>query len=751
MATPTKKSTTAPLRYQRPAAEATSLLLRPFDAVYRFFASLKLAVITLSTLAAVLAYATFFEKWYGTAAVQEWIYQTMGFAILLAFLAANILCAALIRYPWKKRQTGFVMTHAGLLVLLAGSFYSVRTSEEGQVAALEGEVKDELIRNDYPVVRVKQIDPHKPDETLREWELPFRPGAFGWGPGQPKPLGVVGSALSIVGGGDAANPRDEITLPKDPFTLLIKSHIPASVAAVKHEADPKGAPMAKIRPKFKAPGMPQARDLFSDEHERWFIADSRIYKVVKSEGPAQFAFLYLDKPELIEEFLNPPADSGAEGVARFRYVDQSGKAKRFDWRLDGQSGKTVALPDSDLSVKLLDIVGFPAGEAGLGEMLGESTVPIAEFEVSRAGKPPVKHFALASLPMFPNVIPPNPGHGETAPPPKALVGVSYYLPPTLDAKTNGLFGLVEVLGTPDGSLYYRVFGRGEGGKTRGQVREKGPLKIGKETVAFGNNPNLPMTLLFEVEDYLPSGVEKPICEPALLPPGQMGNGIPASLVEMSVPDPSDSSKVETKEFFIRRSASLDPVWKTVSFGSSNGGEPSQVFRLAYDVERRPLGFALKLVDFQRGFDPGTEKASRFSSDVLLTDKTAGLNAKSIHISMNEPLTHKGYTFYQSSFIREEDPRTGRETGRVQSVLQVGKNPGRTVMYLGCLGVVLGAFTQFYMRAGLFTDGGKKELQRKTAKAVKRARATGAEVPPELLAAATAAGPTAARDHPDEPL
>jgi len=51
--------------------------------------------------------------------VNQWIYQTKGFAILLAFLGTNILCAALIRYPWKKRQTGFVITHAGLLVLLA--------------------------------------------------------------------------------------------------------------------------------------------------------------------------------------------------------------------------------------------------------------------------------------------------------------------------------------------------------------------------------------------------------------------------------------------------------------------------------------------------------------------------------------------------------------------------------------------------------------------------------------------------------
>src|SRR5690348_10464009 len=101
MATATKKPAPAPLPPER-RSSALSGVVRVFDAVYRFLASLKLAVISLGTLAGVLAYATFFEKWYGTAAVQDWIYRSKGFAVLLAFLAANILCAALIRFPWKK-------------------------------------------------------------------------------------------------------------------------------------------------------------------------------------------------------------------------------------------------------------------------------------------------------------------------------------------------------------------------------------------------------------------------------------------------------------------------------------------------------------------------------------------------------------------------------------------------------------------------------------------------------------------------
>ncbi|MFO0950849.1 MAG: cytochrome c biogenesis protein ResB [Isosphaeraceae bacterium] len=318
----------------------------------------------------------------------------------------------------------------------------------------------------------------------------------------------------------------------------------------------------------------------------------------------------------------------------------------------------------------------------------------------------MKHFGLSGLPMFPNVIPSARNPGEA--PPKALVSISYDPAPALDPKSNGRFGTVEVMGTSDGSLFYRVYGRGENGKTRGQIRSKGPLKKGQEQLAFGGNPGMPMTLSFVVDDYLTAGVEKEICEPAILPRSQMGNGIAASLVEMTVPDAEGSSKETTREFYVRRSATFDQNWKTVTF-------PGGTYRIAYDVDRKPLGFELKLDDFDRGFDPGTEQASRFQSQVRLTDKAAGIVEKPITISMNEPLTHKGYTFYQASYIREEDPRTGRETGRVQSVLQVGKNPGRPIIYLGSLLIVIGSFVQFYMRAGVFTDGGKKERERAAAR------------------------------------
>jgi hypothetical protein len=283
--------------------------------------------------------------------------------------------------------------------------------------------------------------------------------------------------------------------------------------------------------------------------------------------------------------------------------------------------------------------------------------------------------------------------------------------PTLDPKTNGRFGQIDILAGPDQSLYYRVFGRGQG--AIGALRSAGPLAKRQSIVAFGGDGGgggganmAAMTITFQVDEYIPSGVEKSIYEPIVLPKGQMGNGIAACRAEMTVGG-------QTKEIWLSRSENLDPPPpRLVAFRDS-------VYQITYDVDRKPLGFELKLDDFDTGFEPGTEQATHFVSEVRLTDKSLGIKDQAHTISMNHPLDHRGYTFYQSNYIRVRDPQTRQFTGQFQSVFQVAKNPGRPIIYAGCFLVVLGTFLQFYMRAGIFTDGGKRERERAAAKAGKK--------------------------------
>src|SRR4051794_2913200 len=114
------------------------LAVRALLGLYEFAASLRLAVVLILSAAFVLGWATFVESHYGLKAVHFGIYGTWWFTTLNVLLAINIFCAASIRFPWKRHQTGFVITHIGLLTLLFGVYLHRRSGIDAQLFAFEG-------------------------------------------------------------------------------------------------------------------------------------------------------------------------------------------------------------------------------------------------------------------------------------------------------------------------------------------------------------------------------------------------------------------------------------------------------------------------------------------------------------------------------------------------------------------------------------------------------------------------------------
>jgi hypothetical protein len=155
--------------------------------VIRIFASLKLAVFLILTLAAVIAVATVIEADYGRAMAQWYIYHNRWFAVLLALLGINIFTAAAVRFPWKRHQTGFVVTHCGLLVLLAGSVQTFVGSIEGQVALQEGETKTTMTILERSQVRAWWVN--QPQEG--DYRFSFEPGPKTWHDGVTLDMGRV--------------------------------------------------------------------------------------------------------------------------------------------------------------------------------------------------------------------------------------------------------------------------------------------------------------------------------------------------------------------------------------------------------------------------------------------------------------------------------------------------------------------------------------------------------------------------------
>lgn len=112
--------------------------------LWRHLGALPLAVLLLLALAFTGLAATLYEARHGTTAVQRDVYRAPWFTLLLALLALNLVAALAQRYPWRARQAGFVLAHAGLLMLLAGAWVSRAFGLDGELALPQGATSDRV-------------------------------------------------------------------------------------------------------------------------------------------------------------------------------------------------------------------------------------------------------------------------------------------------------------------------------------------------------------------------------------------------------------------------------------------------------------------------------------------------------------------------------------------------------------------------------------------------------------------------------
>lgn len=111
----------------------------------------------------------------------------------------------------------------------------------------------------------------------------------------------------------------------------------------------------------------------------------------------------------------------------------------------------------------------------------------------------------------------------------------------------------------------------------------------------------------------------------------------------------------------------------------------RMYIVRYGNRQLDLAFPLKLKEFKVGTYEGTERAASYESLVEVPDRG------DVRISMNEPLQFQGFTFYQSSFEKNEK---GQPTA---SILSVNHDPGRWIKYVGSMMMVLGSIILFYFK------------------------------------------------------
>ncbi|HVE15218.1 MAG TPA: hypothetical protein VNB29_00715 [Chthoniobacterales bacterium] len=178
--------------------------------VIYFLGSLKLALLLLATIALACAVATFCESSFDSKIARAYIYKAPWFTVWLGVLCANLLCVTITRWPWQRKHLGFVITHYGIITLLAGAVIGSRLGFEGNVTLHKGEAPLDRVVTSRSVIQVE--NPTTGTLSL----LPFDSETIRPSERWPKEVSVPDSRLKILVDGASAQLATVESLAADP-------------------------------------------------------------------------------------------------------------------------------------------------------------------------------------------------------------------------------------------------------------------------------------------------------------------------------------------------------------------------------------------------------------------------------------------------------------------------------------------------------------------------------------------------------
>jgi len=147
------------------------------------------------------------------------VFHTPWFHALLALFAANILCATIVNFSLRPEKLGFLLAHAGVLLVLVGGAVYRFSGDKGTVLLRRGETtrtyRSERTRNDRPLGFAMTLD--RFDTELYPGEVVL------WGP--------MGNQITVK-----PTARQTMTLPWDAetsvtFEQLIRNARPSAAPA----------------------------------------------------------------------------------------------------------------------------------------------------------------------------------------------------------------------------------------------------------------------------------------------------------------------------------------------------------------------------------------------------------------------------------------------------------------------------------------------------------------------------------------
>ncbi|MGL4943718.1 MAG: hypothetical protein ACRC46_11070 [Thermoguttaceae bacterium] len=691
----------------------------------RIIGSLYVALVLMAVLAGVLVWGTFVEATYGTPTARFVLYDSLPFTVLLGLVAVNVSAAMVVRLRFWRKQLPFFAAHAGILLVLVGSFVTQRFGEEATLALFEGETGQIGQKaSSCLAIRSLSIDAPPADTTQL---VAFAPGPQNWfavmrGEG----LGVrdgntlapsvrlaaawqqqIAKQTSFRGDGVTVEVLDYLAATTvtevPPLELAVRWERPLATSDPQNTTDNKSRAwetlQMAVRPRQSHPSMPA------------MIVTARGTREA-TQGKERVTFTV--------------AESFAE-VAAFRDVTEvtprgAGVCKLWC------RGETITL---DVAKTVAE---FANGATSVA--LGSHGFKIEKFQwIERLPMVTLEVVAPSGVRATLRLFADAPERNIVA----NDLGVcgSYWINPndeSLASRNEPTYAMLsqprlDLLQSPNGKLFWRYW-NGSSLVDAGQVVLTAGVRDTFKSQTISVAATTPNAMSFAVNKFVPCDFAGGIFRAA--PVSRETSGLSTARVKLRLTvDGGESEECWLREFV--NATGLAPERDQIARLYPTGRTVSVIF--TGDVV--DLGFALRLDKFTQQNEPGTRMAAGFTSlvdeitpqqnpplisvwgerrpqtdaDVLRKDVVIRMNHPGTFRSVKTGRTYRVYQASRSGPFRSGDGGfeqlydgelfSGETTPREEiwrSVLSVNYDPGRGIKYLGCFLLIVGLGLFAFRRA-----------------------------------------------------
>jgi len=554
---------------------------RPVERLIRWLGSLRLAVVLLSVLAAVLAWATIYEAKYGSEAARRAVYGAKWFDAVLVLLAINVAASAIVRFPWRPRLAGFLITHASILLILGGCLTTRWLGVTGRLRLAEGQRSNLLTTGNWVIALL-------PEDSGESDDLQVPIGQ------QPKP----GRTVTLNGFGR--------TLDVKVLRYLPDSEVKEELIA----GEPDDPPAVLV-------------ELQSEGHRfsRWLLADDQGRWAMRSAGFSLMASRRYVPPK-------PTATMPSKGT-----ITATVAGKQYEVDVAEALAGPVPLADGKVTLQVKQYLerAFVDVDRKLKDSPERPLNPAVVVELNKDGRKE-KRIVFA---RFGDISRMHSRGGTTE------VKLAFKHP---QGSAQGIRVVVTV--EQQRPVLYEQ--NGEQLLQRAELAEGKPVQL----------KSLPWKLV--LQKFLP-------------------HARPHLHVMAASSRSSSSGRLPAIEVEVASQGWRERGW-LVWGQPKRFGSDGNTATLRFEEEHSALPFEIELNRFEIDRYPGTNMPAMYRSNVTVHDSELG-EQRTVSIEMNRPLQHRGWSFFQSSYVVDRNRRI--------SILSVSKDPGKPIVYWGFLLLVVG--------------------------------------------------------------